>query len=227
MSTGTRFPAALAYEAARSFIAEVFPHAEQLMLVGSLRRVRSANRDERGDAKAFLPEDTVGDIEIVAEARYVAVPHPKYPMLEKVLQNLIWKRLDELVNDQASGYQMWTLHRAWGDKLRKVAVPLPDGGHIKCEVHCVPAGCYGYAVARCTGDAGWNHLMVTSRRQGGLRPEHVRLEDGLVYVRDVLTPVLTEPAFFSTMEMPWTPPHKRTREAAERLHRELKLKVMA
>jgi hypothetical protein len=223
MSTETRFPATVAYEAARLLIAEVRPLAEQLVLVGSLRRLMHRNRDEGREAKAFLPEDTVSDIEIVAEARYVEVPHPKYPLIEKVLKNQIWQRLDELVNDKHSSYQMWTLHRAWGDKLRKVAVPLPDGGHIKCEFHCVVPGSFGYKVALATGDAGWNHLMVTSRRQGGLRPEYVRLEDLLVYRRDVLTPVLTEQAFFWAMEMPWTPPHKRTREAAERLHRELEV----
>lgn len=223
MNTDTRFPATTAYEAARLLINEVQPLAEQLVLVGSLRRHMHRNRDEGRKASEFLPEDTVSDIEIVAEARYIEVPHPRYPLIEKVLQNQIWQRLDELVNDRASGYQMWVMHRAWGDKLRKVAVPLQEGGFIKCEFHCVVPGSFGYKVALGTGDAGWNHLMVTSRQHGGLRPEHVHLEDLQVYVRGVLTPVLTEQAFFAAMEIPWTPPHKRTREAAERLHDELKV----
>ena len=110
-----------------------------------------------------------------------------------------------------------TTVKRWGTKYKRL-VHCASG--IVIELFRAEIDNWGYILALRTGSADFNKVLVTKQAHGGALPPEIELRDGYVWYEGAQTPVPTEHAFFTALNLPLIPPQNRTVEQLRRCIKE-------
>lgn len=246
MSSGT-FPFIEAYDAVSWFTFAVRDAVQRIAIGGSVRRHISRDRSvvRTGDAGHVGDTEVLAIPRVVTTEREVDL----FGATETIETNLLWnwieghqverfpsddrqaqRRLrEEWDGQEQRQYWPWLardtngrVYWRWGDVYRKVSLPSSGEfpmGFVPCDVYLTTEEAWGYRRVITTGPGGWNHVVVTSRREGGLKPDDIVLEDGHVKQAGEVVPVPDEAAFFELWGLEYVAPHDRSEHLARWLAR--------
>lgn len=172
---------------AQEIVDALAPACERIVIAGSIRRQKP---------------DSIKDVEIVA------ISKPFRPVFGVKAQG---GELHALVDQLRSDGRILARtdgrgRTAWGQKYRRGlwgprAVPL--------DLFIVTRETWGAQLTIRTGDADFSRKLVTPRSNGGVMPEALRLQDGVLWRSGVAVPTPDEPDFFRALELTWIePPHR-------------------
>jgi DNA polymerase/3'-5' exonuclease PolX len=191
-------PAREAERVANRFAALIAGCCEQLVIAGSLRRMRA----------------DVGDIEICAVPQVVDRPTGLFAEITEPL-NLLDEILGRMeregeISRRAAGESQRT---AWGPYYKRLSF---EG--YPFDLFTPEAPRFGLILTIRTGPAAWSHQLVTPRgtktRDGrdGLMPTYLRVQDGWLTERTSgrRIPTPTERDVFDHMQLRWLEPEDRT-----------------
>jgi DNA polymerase/3'-5' exonuclease PolX len=104
-----------------------------------------------------------------------------------------------------------------GEKYKQIIINTKSLGFIttelfKLDLFIVRPETWGVQFAIRTGPAEFSHKLVTRQEWGGLLPDHMKVEDGLLWdtqTRQVI-PTLEEQDFFAALGLEWLEPKARS-----------------
>jgi DNA polymerase/3'-5' exonuclease PolX len=202
LSSGERIPLDEAQEIATRTVSLLRSACERIQIAGSIRRERPA----------------IGDIEIVAVARYMKPeviglglfdPDLEIARADGRLENELTTKLDTLLAshvirraDPKGGRAA-----AWGPKHKQFGF---EGREIDLYIVEPPAQ-WGVILAIRTGSAWFSKQLVTRKSAGGYLPNHLRVKDGALRSRstDEIIPTAQEGHFFAEIGLDYIRPPLR------------------
>jgi DNA polymerase/3'-5' exonuclease PolX len=102
----------------------------------------------------------------------------------------------------------WSLYGALkmnGKKQKKII--LREG--VQLDLFITTAEQWGYIFMLRTGPDTFSHKMVTPRKYGGYLPSYLRCDDGYVWSKNRMIPLLEESDLFSLCGLGYVPPEMR------------------
>ena len=157
-TTGTRLPLAEAQPLAADLVADLAPYCARIEIAGSIRR----------------QAPTVGDLELVAIPQLVA-QQDLFGELSGEHTDLLEDRLGRMLEagELAPRYTESEQQRL-GPRYKAL---LYRGAAVDLFIVREPAQ-YGVILAIRTGPADYSHNLVTPAGQGGVLPDHLRVQGG-------------------------------------------------
>lgn len=210
MSAGERMPLDVARAAAARIVADLAPYCERIEVAGSIRR----------------GAETVGDVELVAIPRTQAQVLDLLGMPVGAPVDLLDERLNDLLRAHEIS-KRGTAKRAgaWGPRQKSIAwqvsaaVPgfAPMLFVVPVDLFVALPTTWGAVLAIRTGPHEWSKRMVTARAAGGLRPNHLKFEDGGLWAYEGnqrrFVPTPEEEGLFRALGLTYVEPgdrHERT-----------------
>lgn len=159
-----------------------------------------------GSVRRKKPE--VKDIELVCIPRPGA-PRPEFG--QKPFLSHLEHALHEMEQAEMLGSRIKD-----GQKYKQIVINTKGLGFIttelfKLDLFIVRPETWGVQFAIRTGPAEFSHRLVTKQEWGGLLPDHMKVEDGLLWdteTRQVI-PTLEEQDFFAAIGLEWFEPTER------------------
>lgn len=209
MSTGTRHPYALMTKFSAALWTYLASLTNRIDVAGSIRRL-DADPYERGATA------TCGDIELVLgdvtadEVRALLIAKPDaFPRV-------------------TGGERL--IKTDWHVTVKGVPYVIPVQLNLATTLNTLEYGTldnYGWKLILATGDAEFNHLLVTPRLHGGLKPRQLNKAqaksrfDGFWHQGDTPLSTPTEADVFTLFGLPYIPPHQRTAATVAHLRADL------
>lgn len=164
---------------------EALSLAEELLclLRPSCQRIEVA-----GSLRRRRPE--VGDIELVC------IPKPQEDLFGEMQYYLFG--IDQAL--EKSGLK----RELDGPRQKRIKI-----GRTYCDLFITTPEKWGVIFTIRTGDSEFSRALVTSRQQGGLRPQGMCFHKGNVYQGNYLCETPGETDVFRVLGLPWLPPDQR------------------
>lgn len=97
-----------------------------------------------------------------------------------------------------------------GDRYRQFTFDMPGAAPITVDLFLANPDNYGYILMLRTGSWEFSKRMVSPREWGGMKPEHIRVADGVVYEYGAAVAVPDEERLFALWGMDYIEPKERT-----------------
>lgn len=187
MSAGAKFPRQHASKISNAFISLIVGSIDRLEVAGSIRRECAE----------------VGDIEIVCIPVFGEIEKSGGLFAEKVEVNLLWRRLDELI-DQGVILKHWNgSSHTWGDTMRRL-----DYGGMCIDVFTATESNWGSILLIRTGSSDYSRHAVDKMLRDGM----YRQIGGVVkhVATGEIVPTPTEESFCALAGIKYRDPKERT-----------------
>lgn len=204
MSTGPRYPWHFMTRLATSLWTYLASLTDRLHTAGSIRRL---------DSDPYRnPTTTCGDIELVLG-----------DVTADEVRALLARKPDAFPH--VSGGER-LIKTDWHVTSGGVAYVVPVQLNLATTLHTLEHGTldnYGWKLILATGDAEFNHLLVTPLAYGGLKPRHLGKApakspyDGFWHHGTFPVSTPDEAAVFALFGLPYVPPHQRNAAAVAHL----------
>lgn len=191
----TRMPLHEARALAERLVSELKDACEQIVIAGSIRRQRA----------------DVGDLEIVCVPLTGIVTGGLFGDESWPVDHLE-ERIHDMFEDGIIAHRLdKNLRKAAGSRYRRLlyrGVPL--------DLFSPSAESFGAILAIRTGPSEYSRHFVTPRSQGGLMPDHLRMQEGSLRYRvsGQAIPTPTEESFFAAIGVPMLAPEARSTSTA-------------
>jgi DNA polymerase/3'-5' exonuclease PolX len=150
-----------------------------------------------------------GDLELVA------IPLPGAPRPEFGAKRIFTNRLD-LALYQLECLEILGSRLKDGPKYKQIVIRSENIGIrttelFKLDLFIVRPETWGVQFAIRTGPADFSHKFVTKHSEGGWLPDHLRVEDGLLWntKTNTVIPTADERDFFDAIRLGWIEPENR------------------
>ena len=183
-------PLAQAQRLAQQLVTRFAPACARIEIAGSIRRQKP----------------TVGDIEIVA------IPKTRRPVFGEDKTHWGWTEMDLLLEQlDGNGIDINLGNKARGPDRKLVRFGFMSSTQTIHQVDlflCTPAY-WGMRLLLSTGSREFNTRIVTSISKGGLKPEHITMTNGAVFVSGEPVAVPEERDVFALWGIDWIDPPDR------------------